>query len=140
VRGAIGVARPRAHPDNAVAHLDRSGRHVVGPGIERAAARKIEPRVVPMTSQDAFLDRAAMQWKAHVRAAVIEREDAALLVHDEERAARAVRHDHALRGELCERADADELRVGGALGHGSSLAPTRRPHQTCDYYLLRHRF
>jgi hypothetical protein len=72
----IGLAEGGLDPDLAVTHLGRTGRDIVGPEIEGAAARQIEARVMPMTREDAVLDAAAIERKAHVRAAVVEREDA----------------------------------------------------------------
>ena len=91
---AAGSAWPNVglDPDLAVAHLDRAGRYVVGPQIEGAAARQIEARVMPMTGQDAVLDAAAIERKAHMRAAIVEGEDAPALVDDQDRAMTAV-HD-----------------------------------------------
>ena len=81
----IAVAERRLDPDLAVTHLDRTGRNVIGPEIERAAARQIEAGVMPMTGEDAVLDAAAIERKAHMRAAVVEREDASPVVDHQDR-------------------------------------------------------
>ena len=73
------------HPDVAVAQLDRADRYVVRPQVEGAAAFEIEAGVVPVTGQDAVLDAAALEREAHVRATIVERENAAAVVDDEDR-------------------------------------------------------
>ena len=98
------------HPDLAVTHLDRAGRHVVGPQIEGAAARQIEARVVPVAGQDAVLDAAAIQRKAHMRAAIVEREHTTFVVDDEYRTMPPVRDQPPLRFQLLEAARAHEIR------------------------------
>ena len=44
VRGRVGIAEDRLHPDLAVTDLDRAGRHVVCPQVEGAAARQTSKR------------------------------------------------------------------------------------------------
>jgi hypothetical protein len=44
-----------------IAHLDRTGRDIVGPQIEGASAREIEARVMPMTGEDAVPHAAAIE-------------------------------------------------------------------------------
>src|SRR5262249_56024970 len=84
VRGGIGMTERGLHPDVAIAHLDWAGRYVVRPQIEGAAAFQIEAGVVPMTGQDAVLDAAALERKTHVRATIVEGEDAPAVVDDED--------------------------------------------------------
>jgi hypothetical protein len=84
VRRGIGLTRSGLHPDFAIAHLDRKLRYVVRPKIEGAAAFQIEAGVVPMTGQDAVLDAAALKREAHVRASIVEREDATAVVDDQD--------------------------------------------------------
>ena len=43
---------------------------------------------------DCVLDASAVQWKAHVRAAVVQGEDAVLVVHDEHWAMRTMQEPH----------------------------------------------
>ena len=69
----IELGRTRIDPDLAVDDRHRESPHVVGKRIERAAAREIEPRVVPVARQDAVSNGASVQREAHVRAAVIDR-------------------------------------------------------------------
>jgi hypothetical protein len=71
MRGGIGMSKRGLHPHFAVADLDRAGRHVVGPRVERAAACEIEPRVVPVAGQDTVLDAAALERKTHMRTAIV---------------------------------------------------------------------
>ena len=75
MRRRIRVAEDGPHPDLVITHLGEGGRHVVCPQIEGAATGEIEAGVVPVASQGAILDAAAIQGKAHVRAAIVERED-----------------------------------------------------------------
>jgi len=53
-----------------------------------------------MTGQNAVLDAATLEWKAHVRATVVEREDAPAVVHDQDRAMATVHNEPALRLQL----------------------------------------
>jgi hypothetical protein len=92
MRSRIEVAKDGPHPDFAVTHLGGAGRHVVCPQIEGTATREIEAGVVPVAGQGAVLDTAAIQGKAHMRAAIVEREDTTLVVDDKYRSMRPV-HD-----------------------------------------------
>ena len=100
VRGGIGMTKRGFNPDLAIAHFDRTDWCVVRPQIEGATALKIEAGVMPMTGQNAVLDAAALERKAHVRATVIEREDAPVVVYDEDRAMATVHNEPALRLQL----------------------------------------
>jgi hypothetical protein len=81
---AIGVARPSADPHpSVVAQIDPSGRNIIRPEIESAAAGEVKAGMMPVTGQDAVFDRAAVKRETEVRATVIEREDAILIVRDE---------------------------------------------------------
>ena len=66
-------------PDLAVSHLGAERGHVVGKGIEGTAAGQIELCMMPVASEDAVLNRAAVQGKAHVGAAIINREYRSLI-------------------------------------------------------------
>src|SRR5215831_5888203 len=90
MRSRIPVAEGGPYPDFAVTHLGGAGRHVVCPQIEGAATREIEAGVVPVAGQGAVLDAAAIQGKAHMRAAIVEREDMTFVVDDEYRSVRPV--------------------------------------------------
>ena len=138
VGGRVGVAGPVLDPYFAVMQLDREGRHVVGPQIEGAAAREVEPRVVPMAGEDAVGDRAAVQREAQMRAAIVHGEHAALVVNDEDWAASAANHHPPLRLQLLDRPGADEIvlsfthhkapcaRPGPIRKMGAAAAPPRR--------------
>ena len=85
VRCGIGMPERGLHPDVAIAYLDRTDRHVVCPEVEGASAFQIEASVVPMTGQDAVLDAPALERETHVRATIVEGEDAPAVVDDEDR-------------------------------------------------------
>src|SRR6478609_10000715 len=110
MRGGISVAKEGSHPDFAVTHLDRAGRHVVCPQIEGTATREIEAGVVPVAGQGAVLDAAAIQRKPHMRAAIVEREDTIFVMDDEYRTVRPVRDQPPLCLQLLEAARAHEIR------------------------------
>src|SRR5262249_5737887 len=96
VRGGIGMTERGLHPDVAIAHLDSADQYAVRPQIEGAAAFQIEAGVVPMTGQDAVLDAAALERKTHVRATIVEGEDAPAVVDDEDRPMATVHNEPAL--------------------------------------------
>jgi hypothetical protein len=97
VRDRIGITERGLHPDIAISQFDREGWYVVRPQIKGAAAFQIEASVVPMTGQDAILDTAPLEREAHVRAAIVEGEDAAAVVDDQDRTMTAVHDEPALR-------------------------------------------
>src|SRR5215475_6347929 len=66
--------------------------------------------VVPVAGQAAILDAAAIQRKAHMRAAIVEREDTTFVVDDEYRSMRPVHHQPPLSLQLLEAARANEIR------------------------------
>src|SRR5262245_27517043 len=110
MRTRIRVAEDGSHPDFAVTDFGGAARHVVCPQIEGAATREIEAGVVPVTGQGAVLDAAAIQGKAHMRAAIVEREDMTFVVDDEYRSMRPVNDQPPLRLQLLEAARAHEIR------------------------------
>src|SRR5260370_12886659 len=83
-----------------MAHLGRADRYVARPQIEGAAAFEVEAGVVPMTGQDAVLDAAALERKAHVRATIVEGEDAPAVVDDEDRTMATLHNEPPLRLQL----------------------------------------
>ena len=124
----VGMVEHGLYPDVFPADLDRTGRHVVRPQVERAAAGQIEPGVMPMTGQDAVLDRPAIEREAHVRAAIVESADATLLADHEHRPVASPQHHAALGLQLGKRADANELvpcfdHGGPPLTGSASIAP-----------------
>jgi hypothetical protein len=110
MRSRIEVAKDGPHPDFAVTHLGGAGRYVVCPQIEGTATREIEAGVVPVAGQGAVLDTAAIQGKAHMRAAIVEREDTTFVVDDKYRTVRPVHHQPPLFLQLLEAARAHEIR------------------------------
>src|SRR6478752_1848997 len=100
VGGGIGMTERSIHPNLSVVYLDRADRYVVRPQVEGAAAFEIEAGVVPMTGQDAVLDAAALERKTHVRATIVEGEDAPAVVDDEDRPMATVHNEPPLRLQL----------------------------------------
>ena len=103
------VTERRLDPDLSITHLDGTGRDIVSPEIERAAARQSEARVMPMTREDAILDAAAIERKAHMRAAVVEREDASRVINHQDRGMAAMQHEPTLGSQLGEAACAHKI-------------------------------
>ena len=99
------------HPDLTFPQFDREGRYIVRPKIKGAAAFEIKAGVMPMTGQNAVLDTAALERKAHVRATVVKRVDAPAVVHDEDRAMATVHNEPALRFQLLKRPRKREFSV-----------------------------
>ena len=52
MRCRVSIAERGLHPHFQVTHFDGTGRHVVGPQIEGAAACEIEASVVPVAGQE----------------------------------------------------------------------------------------
>jgi hypothetical protein len=65
--------------------------------------------MVPVAGQYAVLDAAAVERKAHVRAAVVEREDAIPIRHHQDRPMRSAHDQPPVAFELIERACAQEF-------------------------------
>jgi hypothetical protein len=122
----VRLDRPRVQVHLAVAHLDMERRHVVCKRVEGAPAGEVEARVVPVAGEDAVAHRAAAEREAHVRAAVVQREDL-LLVHEEYDRPAAGRHDPRLPPlQLLERPDVD----GAALGPRFDALLLSRGHRS----------
>jgi hypothetical protein len=81
VSGGVCVSEFGFDPHLFPAHFHWTGRHVIGPEIERTAARKIEPGMVPVAGENAILHASAIEGEPHMRAPVVEGANAAL-VHD----------------------------------------------------------
>src|SRR5262245_45498652 len=96
MRSRIRVAEDRPNPDFAVTDFGGAGRHVICPQIEGTATRELEAGVVPVAGQGAILHAAAIQRKAHMRAAIVERDDTTFVVDDEYRSMRPVHHQPPL--------------------------------------------
>src|SRR6267142_5492980 len=74
--------------------------------------------MMPVAGQDAVFDRAAVKRETKMRATVIEREDAILIVHDEQWAGPATEDGHAPGLQLIQRPGTDPIvsrRLGGLL-------------------------
>ena len=56
--------------------------------------------MMPVAGQDAVLDAAPIERETHMRAAIVEREDMAALVHEKDRAMAAVHNKPALGFQL----------------------------------------
>ena len=82
------------------AHFDRAGRYIVRPEIEGAAARKIEPRMMPVAGQNAILHAATIEWKAHVRTPVVQGVHSILFFDDQDRSMIAMDNQPTLALQL----------------------------------------
>src|SRR6476620_2060956 len=71
---------------------------------------------MPVTGQDAVLDAAALEREAHVRAPIVEGEDAPAVVDDEDRTMATVHNEPALDLELLKAARQRKLPPIVALG------------------------
>jgi len=96
-------------PNGAVEDAHASQRHIVGPEIEGRTTTQIETGVMPMAGEDAVLDVAAVEGKAHVRAAVVERDDVVANGDDKDRPSGRARHHAAAVTQLRKCADANKL-------------------------------
>ena len=77
-----------------------------------------------MTGQDAVLDAAALEREAHVRAAIVEGEDAPAVVDDEDRTMAAVHDEPPLGLQLLEAAREREFLVRRVHEHTSHTRPS----------------
>jgi hypothetical protein len=73
------------HPDLVASNLDREDADIVGPWVEGSATGQVEAGVVPVAGQDAVLDAASIERKAHVRAAVVHSVDALAVAEEDDR-------------------------------------------------------
>jgi hypothetical protein len=103
--------------------FDRADRYVVRPQVEGAAAFEIEAGVVPMTGQDTVLDAAALEREAHVRATIVEGEDAPVVVDDEDRTMATVHNQPPLRLQLLKASREREFFVRRVHEHTSRTRP-----------------
>jgi hypothetical protein len=106
----VGLSESGLHPDLGATQVGGTGRHIVRPQIEGAAACKIEARVVPVAGQNAVLDASAVERKSHVRTAIVKSEDASPVVNDEDRTMRPAHDEPSLGLKLLEATRADEGR------------------------------
>ncbi len=105
-----------AHVDEHVVavELHRKAPQLVGKLIERAAGREVEACVMPVTGEDPVAHGAAMEWKAHVWTAVVDRVDLVGVSEQAERVAVDVDDQPPLRAQLGKRRRADEARRGNS--------------------------
>ena len=109
VRGGVCMTGRSFHPNLAIAKFDREDRYVIRPQIKGAAAFEIEPGVVPMTGQDTVLDTAPLERETHVRATIVEGEDAPAVIDHKDWTMAAVQHEPAPSLELFKAAHGHEI-------------------------------
>jgi hypothetical protein len=61
----------QVYPEFIAAYFDGEAANIVGELVEGSAAFEVEAGVMPVAGEDAVFDRAAIQGKAHVGAAVV---------------------------------------------------------------------
>src|SRR5262249_42900056 len=66
--------------------------------------------MMPVAGQNTVLDAAAFQGKTHMRTAVVEREDVAFCVHEQDRSVAAVHNKSALGFQLFKSAGTRKIR------------------------------
>jgi len=85
---------------------------------------------MPVTGQDAVLDAASLEWEAHVRAPIVNGEDAPSVVDDKDWTVTAAKNEAALRLQLLKASGGHEFPVGyvhqhssrGASAHGVGIS------------------
>jgi hypothetical protein len=72
--------------------------------------------MVPMAGQDAIINRAPMEWKSKMWAAVIEGKHLPIIIDNEQRTASSANDDHARGLQFLQRRDSKEIsREGGKV-------------------------
>src|SRR5581483_749291 len=108
LRPAVGGGRD--DDDHRIAvDLDGVGPDVVGPGVEGAPGAEVEAGVVPVAGHEAALDRAPVERKAHVGAAVVEGEGGTVAPEDADRLGPGLAGEAARPLEVGHRSDRDPL-------------------------------
>ena len=130
VGGVALLARAGRYPYLVAAHLGGVGDGVVGPQVEGAAARELEARLVPVAGQDAVLDAAAVERKAHVRAAVVHRVDACAVREHRHRAVARLRHHHAAPAYFIQARNRNHPVAYAAVAYATAIAPVAAAHTT----------
>ena len=74
--------RRHIDPHFFAAHVHGEGTHVIGPLVKGATAGDIEAGIMPVTGEDAAIDRAFVERKAHVWAAIIDRVSALVVIEE----------------------------------------------------------
>ena len=110
----LGLRGNRVDPDDAVLEGDLEAQHVVREQVEGTAALQVEARVVPVTGQDAVAHAAAVQREAHVRAAVVDRVDLALVREHGDAPARCAHDHHTAALDLVQGSDTDSFANRGS--------------------------
>ena len=64
----VGCRRAGVDPHTASRDRDREGPHIVGEGVEGAAAGEVEPGVMPVAGEDSVADGASVEGETHVGA------------------------------------------------------------------------
>jgi hypothetical protein len=101
--------RPKVDEDVVIVHFDRKPAEVVRPLVEGAARTEIEARVMPVARQDPVRDRAAMEWEAHVRAAIVDGVDLVTVGEQTEGLPADVHDESARSAQLAERCGTGEV-------------------------------
>jgi hypothetical protein len=86
------------------ADFDWTGRHIIGPEIERAATREIEPGMVPVAGENAVLHASAIEGEPHVRAPIVKGVNATLVTDHQDRSVRPAYYEPPLCVEFREHA------------------------------------
>jgi len=76
-----------------------------------------------VAGQNAVFDATALERKAHVRAAIVEREDTSAVVYDEDGTVAAMHNEPALRLQLVKAAGEREFLVRRVHGYTPELLP-----------------
>ena len=98
----------RTDPHHAIPYLDRRRGNVISPKVKGAATSEVKTRVMPMAGQDAVFDRAAMERKSKMRAAVVKGKHPSIIIDDEQRTASAANDQHTCGLKLLQRRHANE--------------------------------
>jgi hypothetical protein len=143
VSDRILVADQNLDPNLVAAHLDRKDRSVVRPQVEGATALEVETGVVPMTSQDAVFDGAPLEREAHMRATIVEGEDAPAVANDEDRTVAAMHDEPPLCPQLLEVPGKHEFLVRRVHAHLSAQlclwGAMGNPRSTTNIGILSHK-
>ena len=115
------VGGTRVQPYHPVPYLDGKRSYVIGEGIEGATAGQIEFGMVPVAGKDAVVHGAAMQGEPHVRAAVVQGVNLALVEKDSHRSALARNNFYADPFQFLRRAHLDPNARFQIGGHGGLL-------------------
>ncbi len=99
-RAAFDLARLSRDVDRAVDHFRVECRHIVGPKVECTARAQIEPGFMPVAGDEAVTNRPAVQRESQMWAAVIDRENPAVLPEHGDRPVASRNDDDPFRFKL----------------------------------------